>query len=144
LTAFAQETTPMTKTTPTQWLSAAAALLVMATAAAQQQPPDFSKVEIKTTRLAADFYATIGRAGPNTKIIPGHGPITNRNGLTASRDMMLAVRDKVAVLVSQGKTLEEVIAAKPTAGFDGQVSQGAQSSERFVKWLYAEVKAQQH
>jgi hypothetical protein len=40
----------MMKTTPTQWLTAAAALLVTATVAAQQQPPDFSKVEIKTTR----------------------------------------------------------------------------------------------
>ena len=40
----------MTKTTPRQWLTAAAALLVTVTAAAQQQPPDFSKVEIKTTR----------------------------------------------------------------------------------------------
>jgi cyclase len=54
------------------------------------------------------------------------------------------VRDKVAALVSQGKTLEEVITAEPTADFDGQVSQGAQSSERFIKWLYTEVKAQQH
>jgi hypothetical protein len=50
----------------------------------------------------------------------------------------------LAAMVSQGKTLEEVFAAKPTADFDGQVAQGAQSSERFVKWLYAEVKAQQH
>jgi cyclase len=96
------------------------------------------------TGILDGLGATIGRAGPNTKIIPGHGPITDRNGLIASRDMILAVRDKVAVLVSQGKTLEEVIAAKPTADFDGQVSQGAQSSERFVKWLYTEVKAQQH
>jgi cyclase len=96
------------------------------------------------TGILDGLGATIGRAGPNTKIIPGHGPITDRNGLIASRDLILAVRDKVAALVSLGKTLEEVIAAKPTADFDGQVSQGAQSSERFVKWLYAEVKAQQH
>jgi cyclase len=87
--------------------------------------------------------ATIGRAGPNTKIIPGHGPITDRNGLIAARDLILAVRDKIAALVAQGKTLEEVIASKPTADFDAQVPQGAQSSERFVKWVYAEVKTAQ-
>jgi cyclase len=88
--------------------------------------------------------ATIGRAGPHTKIIPGHGPITDRNGLIAARDLILAVRDKVAALVAQGKTLEEVIAAKPTAEFDAQVPQAAQSSERFIKWIYAEVSAQHY
>jgi hypothetical protein len=61
-TAVTQEITPMTKTTSRQWLSAAAALIVTATAAAQQQPPDFSKVEIKTTRLAPDFYTLEGSA----------------------------------------------------------------------------------
>jgi hypothetical protein len=53
----------MTKTTPRQWLTAAAVLLVTATAAAQQQPPDFSKVEIKTTRLAPDFFTLEGQGG---------------------------------------------------------------------------------
>lgn len=86
--------------------------------------------------------STIGRAGPNTKIIPGHGPIVDRNALVAQRDLILAVRDKVAELVAQNKTIEEVIAAKPTAQFDSIVPQStAQSSERFVKWLYDELKA---
>jgi len=84
--------------------------------------------------------ATIGRAGPRTKIIPGHGPVTDRNGLIAQRDLILAVRDKVAALVDQKKTLQEVIAAKPTADFDAQVPQGAQTAERFLTWLYAEVQ----
>jgi cyclase len=87
--------------------------------------------------------ATIGRAGPHTKIIPGHGPVTDRNGVVAQRDIVLAVRDKVAALVAQGKTLDEVIAAKPTAELDAAVPQGAQTAERFLTWLYAEVKAGQ-
>jgi cyclase len=85
--------------------------------------------------------ATIGRCGPKTKVIPGHGPVTDRNALVAQRDLILAVRDKVAALVAQNKTLEEVIAAKPTADFDAQVPQGPQTAERFIGWLYAEVKA---
>jgi len=40
------------------------------------------------------------------------------------------------------KNLEEVIAAKPTADFDARVLQGAQSAERFIKWLYAELKTE--
>ena len=85
--------------------------------------------------------ATIGHAGPNTKIVPGHGPIADRNALIAQRDLILAVRDKVSALIDEGKTLEETIAVKPTAEFDAKVPQAEQTSERFVKWLYAEVKA---
>jgi cyclase len=88
--------------------------------------------------------ATIGRCGPHTKVIPGHGPVTDRNALVAQRDMLLAVRDKVAALVAQDKTLEEVLAAKPTAEFDAQVPQGAQTSERFITWMYTEVKSGQN
>jgi len=85
---------------------------------------------------------TIGRAGPHTKIIPGHGAISDRNGLIAQRDLILAVRDKVAALAAQGKTLEEVIAAKPTAEFDASIpGANQQGAERFIKWLYAEIKA---
>ena len=85
--------------------------------------------------------AVIGRAGPNTKIIPGHGPVVDRAAVIAHRDLLLAVRDKVAALVDQGKTLDEVIAAKPTAEFDASVPQGAQSADRFVKWIYTDLKA---
>ncbi|MEO8152544.1 MAG: MBL fold metallo-hydrolase [Rhizobacter sp.] len=84
---------------------------------------------------------TIAMAGPKTKVIPGHGPITDRAGLIAHREMVIAVRDKVSPLVAQGKTLEEVVASKPTAEFDARVPQSAQTSERFIKWLYAELKA---
>ena len=86
--------------------------------------------------------ATIGLCGPRTKVVPGHGPITDRNGLVAQRDLILAVRDKVSALIGQNKTLEEIIAAKPTAEFDALVPQGAQTAERFVTWMYAEVKAE--
>jgi hypothetical protein len=57
--------------------------------------------------------------------------------------MVLVVRDRVAALISEGKSLEEVIAAKPTASFDAQVPQSAETAEQFIWWLYAEVKAAQ-
>jgi cyclase len=95
------------------------------------------------TGLLAALNETIERAGPKTKIIPGHGPIVDRSALIAQRDLVLAVRDRVAALVSQGKSLEEVIAAKPTTSFDAQVPQSAQTTERFIRWLYPEVKAAQ-
>jgi cyclase len=83
---------------------------------------------------------TIGMAGPHTKIIPGHGGTVDRAALTAHRDMILVVRDKVAALVQQGKTVEEVLAAKPTSDYDSIVPNASTTSERFIRQLYAELK----
>jgi cyclase len=83
---------------------------------------------------------TIGMAGPHTKIIPGHGATVDRAALTAHRDMILVVRDKVAALVQQGKSVDEVLAAKPTSDYDSIVPNASTTSERFVRQLYAELK----
>jgi glyoxylase-like metal-dependent hydrolase (beta-lactamase superfamily II) len=54
----------------------------------------------------------------DTIIIPGHGPIGNKAQLTEFHDMLISVRDNVAKLKKEGKSLDETIAAKPTAAFD--------------------------
>ncbi|HTC90365.1 MAG TPA: MBL fold metallo-hydrolase [Bryobacteraceae bacterium] len=83
---------------------------------------------------------TIGLAGPHTKIIPGHGPTVDRAAVMAHRDMILAIRDKVSALVQQGKSVEDVLAAKPTSDYDATVPNSSTTSERFVRQLYAELK----
>jgi len=82
----------------------------------------------------------IAHAGPNTKIIPGHGPIVDRYAIIAHRDMILAIRDRVAELIRQGKTQDGVLAAKPTAEYDAKVPNSAETTQRFVTQLYAELK----
>ena len=91
--------------------------------------------------LVAGLNAVIDTAGAATKIVPGHGAIVDKTGVAAHRDMVLAIRDKVAALVRQGKTQEEVLAAKPTSEYDARVPQAAQTGDRFVGQLYAEIKA---
>ncbi|MET0290988.1 MAG: MBL fold metallo-hydrolase [Steroidobacteraceae bacterium] len=83
---------------------------------------------------------TIGYAGPNTKIVPGHGVIVDRNAVIAQRDLVLAMRDKLRPLVAQGQTIEQVLAANLTADSEATVPQGKETSEQFVRWLYNEVK----
>jgi cyclase len=83
----------------------------------------------------------IGLAGPNTKIVPGHGPIVDRTAVIAHRDALLAIRDRISKLIDQGKTLEEITAAKPTADFDGKTAQGPQTTDRLIVAVYAELKA---
>jgi len=75
----------------------------------------------------------------NTKLIPGHGPLTNREGLQKFRDMLAAVRDRIAKLVKEGKTLEEVLASKPTADFDKDRKAGM-PSDLLVKIIYGDQR----
>lgn len=91
--------------------------------------------------LIEGLGTVIGRAGPNTKIIPGHGPIVDRNAVTAHRDVVLTVRDRVAALVNQGRSEDEVVAAKVIADLDARIQQPGTTGERFVRQVYAELRA---
>jgi cyclase len=77
----------------------------------------------------------------NTKVVPGHGPVTNRDALIAHRDLIVTVSGRVAKLKKEGKTLEEVQAAKPTADFDAKVGGLPQFIPNFVATLYNELPA---
>ncbi len=91
--------------------------------------------------MLARLGEVIGASGPATKIIPGHGPTVDRAAVTAHRDMMLVIRDRIAPLVQQGKTLPEVVAAKPTADYEPKVQQAAATGERFIGQVYADLVA---
>jgi cyclase len=85
--------------------------------------------------------AVITAAGPATKIIPGHGATVDKTAVAAHRDMIMALRDKVARLVQQGMTVEQVTAAKPSAEYDARVPGAGTTGDRFVGQLYAEIKS---
>ena len=85
--------------------------------------------------------AAIALDGPATKIMPGHGATVDKTAVAAHRDMIVALRDKVAPLVRQNKTLDEVVAAKLTADWDAKVTGATPATaDRFVGQLYAELK----
>ncbi|MEN7343828.1 MAG: MBL fold metallo-hydrolase [Pseudomonadota bacterium] len=54
----------------------------------------------------------------DTLIIPGHGPLSTPAELQSYHDMLKGIRDNVAALIAEGKSLEDVVAAKPSAAFD--------------------------
>ncbi len=84
--------------------------------------------------------AIVDLAGPTTKIVPGHGPIVDKTAVAAHRDMIIALRDKVARLAQQGMTQEQVVAAKPASDFNGKVQNVGITEDRFIGQLYAELK----
>ena len=86
--------------------------------------------------ILAGLDTIINTGTPNTKVIPGHGPIMTKADVAKHRDMIASTRDKVAALAKQGKTLQEVQAAGLTAEGD---KAGLQNGQRFVGQLYTEV-----
>jgi glyoxylase-like metal-dependent hydrolase (beta-lactamase superfamily II) len=78
----------------------------------------------------------IERTTDKTILIPGHGQVGNRAQLIEFRDMLVTVRDNVVALKSQGKSLEDVIAAKPTAAFDDKWGRFVIDSKFFTKLVY--------
>ncbi len=76
---------------------------------------------------------------PETKIIPGHGPLATPEDLRGYREMLVRVRASVGALVEEGKTLEETIAAKPTAEYDESLGKSFLTPEQFVSILYTDL-----
>ncbi len=74
-----------------------------------------------------------------TLVIPGHGPLGNKAGLVEFHDMLVAIRHNVAELKKQGKSLEEAIAAKPTAKYDAQFGQFLITPAFFTTLVYSGV-----
>ena len=54
----------------------------------------------------------------DTIVIPGHGPVATYSDLAEYVVMLSTIRTRVVELIGQGATLDEVIAARPTAEWD--------------------------
>jgi cyclase len=85
--------------------------------------------------------ATYKSADANTVIVPGHGTLIKRDAMIPYRDMIVDIAGKVKALVAQGKTEQEVLAAKLTAPYDAKTAGGTDSSaDRFITAVYQEIK----
>ena len=82
---------------------------------------------------------TLSRTTAKTIIIPGHGPVGDKAQLQQFHDMLVAVREKVAALKKQGRTADEVAAAKPTAEYDSSFKSVFGGPEFFVGLVYQGV-----
>ena len=79
-------------------------------------------------------------AGDDTKIIPGHGPLGTKADLKAYRDMLAAISASIQGQIKRGKTLEQVVASRPTAKYDEVWGKGFLAPEKFVTMLYGNIK----
>jgi glyoxylase-like metal-dependent hydrolase (beta-lactamase superfamily II) len=93
---------------------------------------------IRGVIAAADAYLALSNDG--TKIVPGHGPLATKAELTEYRAMMVAARERMAALVKDGKSLDEVYAAKPFGDFDAKMKANEQQAKAFMRVVYMTVK----
>ena len=83
---------------------------------------------------ATDAYIKLINA--KSRIVPGHGPIADRAALIEYRAMLVTARDRMAALVKQGKSEDDVVAAKPFADLDKKWAPTELASKNFIRVVY--------
>lgn len=78
-------------------------------------------------------------ANEETKIIPGHGNLSNKQELLNYRDMLIEIRQKIQEYIDQGLSIEEILALNPTANFDEKWGKGFLTSEQFTRIVYQDL-----
>ena len=75
-----------------------------------------------------------------TKIIPGHGPLADPDDLRTYRAMLVTVRDRLQTMIADGKTDEQIVAAKPTADLDADWGGGSFEPDQWVGIVLAGMR----
>jgi glyoxylase-like metal-dependent hydrolase (beta-lactamase superfamily II) len=89
---------------------------------------------IKGMVAATDTYLKLANA--KTRIVPGHGPLADKAVLTEYRTMLVTARDRMAKLVKEGKSEDDVVAAKPFADLDAKWAPTELASTNFIRVVY--------
>jgi len=86
---------------------------------------------------ALDKLLKVGDA--QTKIIPGHGPLSTKDDMRASRDMLHQVNDRLSVFSKKNASLDDVLKANPVMDLEAKWGQGFLNGERFLRMAYPSI-----
>lgn len=87
--------------------------------------------------MAAAAGKLLAMSDEDTRFIPGHGPaVITRAQVAEYMHMMRTVHERLEKLIAEGKTLEQVQAARPTAEFDAAWGQGFLPPARWIEINY--------
>ena len=75
-----------------------------------------------------------------TKIVPGHGPPTDKAGLIAYRTMLATARERVTKLTAEGKSPDDSVAAKPLSDTEAKLGANEKQSGDFVRVIYRSLR----
>jgi cyclase len=77
----------------------------------------------------------LGIATDRTKIIPGHGPLSNKAELKVYRDMLATISGRIKKMIAEGRKLEEITASKVSADFDDKWGKGFIPPHKFAEMI---------
>jgi cyclase len=86
--------------------------------------------------LIAAVETGLELADDETKIIPGHGPLSDRAGMQAYHAMLVEIRDRVQALIDAGKSLAQAVEARPTAEWDEKLGKAFIKPDKLVVFIY--------
>lgn|SRR5262249_47085716 len=112
-------------------------LLCPALAVGQVRVTQLSDHVVLLQSPRANMVAAVGVEG---SVLIGELDTLSAAAVADFRDMVKAVSDSVGRLKQAGRTVEEVIAAHPTASYDQRWGRGLVNADRFVRDVYQAVR----
>jgi glyoxylase-like metal-dependent hydrolase (beta-lactamase superfamily II) len=84
--------------------------------------------------------AVLAKGNAATKYIGWRGNVIPPAEVKEWRDILATTRDRVAVGIREGRSLDQIVASKPTRDFDAKWN-GANNADNFVRQIYAGLTA---
>jgi glyoxylase-like metal-dependent hydrolase (beta-lactamase superfamily II) len=105
---------------------------------------DYTRVDLRGGSLdgmIAAYQALLPTLDDRTRVVPGRGRVAGKKDLEEYLQVMSTLRRRIGDLVKSGKTLEQVVAAKPTAEFDPRWANGPVRPDQYVEEIYTDLKS---
>ena len=106
----------------------------------------FPFVDLDSGGTVAGYQAAqqrlINMAGPDTIIIPGHGPLGSRADLQTALDMLVDTEARVKALVDAGQSVDEIVASNPLVDYHDKWNWSFITTERMTRTLYRSLTDQ--
>jgi len=94
--------------------------------------------DIRGMIAANEAYLKI--SNDDTKIVVGHGPLAKKSDVAEFHAMLVTARDRIEKLVNEGKTEQEVVAARPLADLDAKWAANEEVAKNFTRMVYNSYK----
>ena len=87
-------------------------------------------------RMIESVDSALDMIDEDTKVVPGHGPVSDKQTLIEYRNMLATSRDRVKTLMDQGRSLDEIIAARPNSDYDQAMNVEVRRIENWIRVIY--------
>ena len=104
---------------------------------------DYTRVDLRGGSLdgmIAAYQKLLPGLDAQVKVVPGRGRVAAKTDLEDYLAVMIALRDRITRLIREGKSMDEAVAAKPTADLDAKWGNGPIRPDQIVEEVYADLK----